>query len=203
MARSSREQTSKNREAIEIASARLFREHGLDGISVAELMGAAGLTHGGFYSHFASKDDLAAVACARGFRETDERWNQRMARADGDMEAARASIVTAYLRDAHRDEPGSGCVGTAMATDVARAPADKPIHQAYVDGFKTAMLDNWMKTLADDEVDPVERRKHALRDLSMLVGSMLLARATAGDPVSDDILAAVREALLPAPTQAK
>lgn len=203
MARSSREQTSKNREAIEIASARLFREHGLDGISVSDLMGAAGLTHGGFYSHFASKDELAAVACARGFRETDERWNRRIARANGDMEAARADIVDSYLRGAHRDQPGSGCMGTAMATDVAREPSDKPIRRVYIDGFKSAMLDNWVKTLAPVEGDPAERRKRALCDLSTLIGSMLLARATAGDPVSDEILAAVREVLLPAHPQAK
>ena len=74
MPRVSREQTDKNRLLIEAASARLFKEHGFDGVSVADIMASAGLTHGGFYGHFESKDELAALACAKAFEESAARW---------------------------------------------------------------------------------------------------------------------------------
>ena len=74
MPRVSKEQTDLNRSAIENVSAKLFREKGFNGVSVSDLMAAAGLTHGGFYGHFSSKDELAAVACANAFDHAVERW---------------------------------------------------------------------------------------------------------------------------------
>ena len=74
MPRVSKEQTDRNRLLIEAASARLFKERGLNGVSVTDIMASAGLTHGGFYGHFESKDELAAVACERAFGESVVRW---------------------------------------------------------------------------------------------------------------------------------
>jgi TetR/AcrR family transcriptional repressor of nem operon len=193
MAKSSREQADRNREVIEDVSARLFRERGLNGISVATLMGAAGLTHGGFYGHFSSKDELAALACAKAFDETTRKWTRRIEAAAGDREAMRSNIVDPYLTAAHRDTPGEGCAAAALASDIAREAEDKPVRQAYVDGFKS-MVHNWMKTVPEDDDD--RRRSRALIELSAMVGALVLARATCGDPMSDEILDAARDYLI-------
>ncbi|MUZ66470.1 TetR family transcriptional regulator, partial [Agrobacterium vitis] len=96
MPRVSREQTKLNRHAIEEASSRLFRERGIDAVSVADLMGAAGLTTGGFYGHFASKDELAGVACNIAFDDAARRWRKRMI-GKKDIKAAFGAIVDGYL----------------------------------------------------------------------------------------------------------
>lgn len=193
MARASREQTDKNREAIEQASSRLFRERGLNGVSVAELMADAGLTHGGFYGHFASKDALAAQACKRAFEESTARWERRLARADGDRKAMLANLVEPYLTAAHCANPGVGCAAAALAVDVAREPADKPVRQAYVEGLRL-MVDDMAQTVESD--DPQVRHDEALVRMALLVGALTLARATDGDPLSDGMLSAVRSRLL-------
>ncbi|EYS97406.1 TetR family transcriptional regulator [Cupriavidus sp. SK-4] len=193
MARASREQTDKNREAIEQASSRLFRERGLNGVSVAELMADAGLTHGGFYGHFASKDALAAQACKRAFEESTARWERRLARADGDRKAMLANLVEPYLTAAHCANPGVGCAAAALAVDVAREPADKPVRQAYVEGLRV-MVDDMAQTVESD--DPQVRHDEALVRMALLVGALTLARATDGDPLSDEMLSAVRSRLL-------
>src|SRR3954463_7829675 len=96
MARVSRAEADNHREQITEASARLFKEHGLKGVSVADLMGAAGLTHGGFYGHFESKDALAGIAVAHAYAEAVERWNRRVA-GKPDAATGRAALVEAYL----------------------------------------------------------------------------------------------------------
>ncbi|NOV22256.1 TetR/AcrR family transcriptional regulator [Cupriavidus necator] len=193
MARASREQTDKNREAIEQASSRLFRERGLNGVSVAELMAGAGLTHGGFYGHFASKDALAAQACKRAFEESTARWERRLARANGDRKAMLANLVEPYLTPAHCANPGVGCAAAALAVDVAREPAGKPVRQAYAEGLRT-MVDDMAQTVASD--DPQQRHDEALVRMALLVGAVTLARATEGNPLSDEMLHAVRARLL-------
>ncbi|BDB27000.1 TetR/AcrR family transcriptional regulator [Cupriavidus sp. P-10] len=193
MARASREQVDKNREAIEQASSRLFRERGLNGVSVAELMAGAGLTHGGFYGHFASKDALAAQACKRAFEESAARWERRLARAGGDRHVMLANLVEPYLTAAHCANPGAGCAASSLAVDVAREPADKPVRQAFLDGFKV-LVDDMATTVASD--DPQVREEEALVRMAMLVGALTLARATEGDPLSGTMLDAVRNRLL-------
>ncbi|CAG9176694.1 TetR/AcrR family transcriptional regulator [Cupriavidus pinatubonensis] len=193
MARASREQADKNREAIEQASSRLFRERGLNGVSVAELMAGAGLTHGGFYGHFASKDALAAQACRRAFEEATGRWERRIDRAAGDQQAMLANLVEPYLTRAHCDNPGQGCAAASLASDVAREPADKPVRLAYREGFK-ALVGDMEATVASDSAET--RHKEALIRMAMLVGAVTLARAVEGDTISDTILDAVRERLL-------
>jgi TetR/AcrR family transcriptional repressor of nem operon len=191
MPRSSREKAGQNREAIEQASSRLFRERGLTGISVADVMGAAGLTHGGFYSHFPSKDALAATACDRAFAEALERWRQRIDAHPGDADAARAAVVVPYLSERHRDAPGAGCAGVALAADVARENADKPVRQSYIEGLE-GLIAQWERTLPgpDDA-----RRDRALAEMAMMMGAVMLARATHGAPLSEQILSATLAAL--------
>ena len=110
--RVSREQMKEHRERVLAAAAELFRERGLAGVGVAEIMEAAGMTHGGFYRHFDSKDDLAAEACGRAFDDALERLERK--RAD------LARYTDSYLTERHRDQPGGGC---PIACFVACRPA--------------------------------------------------------------------------------
>src|SRR5215207_1311341 len=99
----SREQAARNRERILDAAAQLFRERGFEGIGVADLMKEAGLTHGGFYGHFSSKDDLIAQASARELTRSLAHWSNFAERASGDPLSA---VANAYLNRSHRDNPG-------------------------------------------------------------------------------------------------
>ncbi|MNT73071.1 hypothetical protein D3C72_2117340 [compost metagenome] len=94
---------------------------------------------------------------------------------------------------AHRSHPGVGCAAAALAVDVAREPADKPVRQAYLEGFKE-MAQGMARTVESD--DPQVRHEEALVRMAMLIGSLTLARATDGDPISDEMLKAVRTRLL-------
>src|SRR5215218_2291355 len=105
--RVSREQADKNREHVIDVASRLFRQRGFEGIGVADLMKEAGLTHGGFYGHFASKDDLIAEAAARALTRALANWSSVAERAPDDPLSA---IADAYLTGPHRDNPGAGCL---------------------------------------------------------------------------------------------
>src|SRR3954470_1120937 len=114
----SREQAAENRERIVQTAARLFRERGFDGIGVADLMNAAGLTHGGFYGQFESKEDLAAQACARALDESAGKW-ARATEGKPAREALKA-VADFYLTPRHAGDPGSGCAFVALGAEAAR-----------------------------------------------------------------------------------
>ena len=116
----SREQAAQNRERIVQTAAQLFRERGFDGIGVADLMKAAGLTHGGFYGHFSSKEDLIAEASARALMGSLALFVKVAERAPRDPLSA---VADAYLTSRHRDKPGEGCVLAALGPDVSRQGA--------------------------------------------------------------------------------
>jgi TetR/AcrR family transcriptional repressor of nem operon len=191
MPRVSREQADHHRTAITEASARLFREHGVDNVSVAELMAAAGLTHGGFYGHFESKEELAGEACRWAFARSVERWKKRIAEKN-DPGVARAALTDSYLSAQSRSGPDGSCPATSLASDVARKSADAPIRTAYVAG-----LEALLKILASvqDTGAPRSNREAALADIATMVGALMLAKATQGGPISDEILAAARRRL--------
>lgn len=192
MPRVSKEQTDLNRSAIETVSAKLFREKGINGVSVSDLMAAAGLTHGGFYGHFSSKDELAAVACSKAFDHAVERWEKRVESAK-DEKAALKNIVDNYLSSKNVLDIGNSCPGPALAVDVTREPLDKPVHAAYLTGTKELI-----EVLASlcPSADPATRRKVALAQWSTMVGAMMLARATHDDAIAEEILVAARAQLL-------
>jgi TetR/AcrR family transcriptional repressor of nem operon len=194
MPRVSRVQTDKNRAAIELVAANLFKEQGLNGVSVAELMGAAGLTHGGFYGHFDSKESLAAIACSSAFAQSEQRRAEKSARHAGDPAAALAEITDSYLSREHCDHPGAGCPACALAVDVAREAPDKPVRAAYLDGLKQMLASFARLSSATPSGDPEQA---AMLRLALLVGTVTLARATAGDPLSDAFLEAGRSHLAP------
>lgn len=194
MPRVSKEQTDLNRAAIESVSAKLFRERGINGVSVNDLMAAAGLTHGGFYGHFSSKDELAAVACANAFDHAVERWKKRVESAR-DEKTAFKTIVDNYLSSKNVVDIGNSCPGPALAVDVAREPFNKPVRAAYLAGT-SELLEILASLVASD--DPAIRRKIALAQWSTMVGAMILARATHDDAIAEEILSAARAQLLAA-----
>ncbi|POY55037.1 TetR family transcriptional regulator [Pectobacterium versatile] len=190
MARVSKQQMERNREEIIQVSSQLFRERGLNGVSVNDLMAAAGLTHGGFYGHFASKDELAAIASRKALEDSRSRWQEITQHADQpDLQ----TMVEHYLSPAHRDGAKDGCALTALASDIARESEDKPVREVYLSGVR-AMLDR-LESLSTIE-DKEQRRLHTLAQFALLSGALTLARATAGDPLSDDFLIAAKKALL-------
>ena len=192
MPRVSREQSELNRAAIETAAARLFRERGIKGVSVADLMGEAGLTHGGFYGHFESKDALAALACAQAFEQSVALWQHRI-ETHAEPEQALASIARGYLSTRSRDAPGLGCPASALAADVAREPADAAVRVAYLQGL--SQLVDLLATLQPGD-DAAAARQAAMAQFSLMVGAQMLARACQGHALSDQWLAAARQPLL-------
>ncbi|MEV4279021.1 TetR/AcrR family transcriptional regulator [Actinoplanes xinjiangensis] len=183
MGRVSQAQAAENRERIVATAARLFRERGIAGVSVADVTAEAGLTHGGFYKHFASKDALVAEAVARAF--ADQATAVRAAAPEtGVGTAARPQeLIDAYLSAAHRDDPGGGCPSAGFGGDVARATGGDATRGAYATGVEGFALHLGGGTEPD------------LAALSTMVGALILARATAGTALSDRILAAARESL--------
>jgi TetR/AcrR family transcriptional repressor of nem operon len=191
MPRVSKEQASKNHSVIEEVSARLFREQGFRGVSVGDLMGAAGLTHGGFYGHFDSKEALATVACKKAFDQSRARVDKRIALA-GERTVARRSMVESYLNTERRDNLGDGCPVSAFVSDIAREPVASPLRAAYMDGVK-GLLEQL--SALSPAPDAHTRQDEAIAMLSTMVGALLLSRATAGDALSERILDSVRQHL--------
>jgi TetR/AcrR family transcriptional regulator, transcriptional repressor for nem operon len=183
----SREQAAQNRERILEAAAQRFRERGFEGIGVADLMKEAGLTHGGFYGHFSSKDHLIAEATARELTRSLALWSEGAEGASGDRLAA---IAGAYLSSTHRDSPGTGCVLAALGPDVSRQGA--PVRGA-VTGYVRSTVDLLTK-LVPGKLKAARRQK-AISTYATLVGAMVLARAVDDRAFSQEILDASRASL--------
>ncbi|ACZ75466.1 TetR/AcrR family transcriptional regulator [Dickeya parazeae] len=190
MARVSKQQMERNREEIIHVSSQLFRERGLNGVSVNDLMAAAGLTHGGFYGHFASKDELAAIASRKAFEDASIQW-QAISQQPGQNNLY--TLVEHYLSAKHRDDVKDGCAITALASDVARESEEKPIREVYLNGVKDML--GRLESLSGKE-DGEQRRQQVLTQATLLIGALVLSRATCGDPLSDEFLAAAKKALL-------
>ncbi|WP_085726270.1 TetR/AcrR family transcriptional regulator [Pseudomonas sp. R37(2017)] len=193
MPRVSRKQADLNRETIVEAATRLFRERGLHGISVVDVMAAAGLTHGGFYGHFQSREALAQEASGRAFEQAAQRWQARVAEHDS-KDAARRAVVDPYLSRESRDNPGDSCPVVAFAGDMCHEAADSGLRQTYLHGLNN-LLDS-LATLLDTE-DAASNRQQVLVQYSLMFGALMLSRATRGDPLSDEILQAARATLMP------
>lgn len=151
-------------------------------------MGAAGLTHGGFYGHFESREALAKEACTRAFTQSMEHWKQKID-ANEDILSARTDIIAPYLSAANRDNPGDSCPVTVFAGDMCHETAESGLHQTYTQGLE-ALLQMLTPLMGADQ--PEANRQKALVDYSLMVGALTLARATRGDALSDEILDATR-----------
>jgi TetR/AcrR family transcriptional repressor of nem operon len=197
MGRASRADAAKHREDVVNATAKLLRERGSAGASVQEVMSTVGLTHGGFYKHFASKDALMGIAAATAFSELLDQLTQ-ISDDFPDRAQARSELLGEYLSTQHRDSPGTGCAGTALAGDAARAAETSPLRRSYVEGVESAL-----ELLAELEKDPAtgdaEARRRAIFAFSSMVGALTLARATGRTPLSEEILHVAQESLAPQP----
>jgi TetR/AcrR family transcriptional repressor of nem operon len=178
----SREQAALNRERILEAAAQLFRERGFDGIGVADLMKEAGLTHGGFYGHFASKEELMAEATARALTDTFALLSEEAERATGDPLAA---VANSYLSGRHRDDPGTGCLLAALGPDVSRQ--GHAVRRTVTDYVRSAV--DLLTTLVPGK-SKVARRQKAMSTFATLVGTMVMARAVDNRALSQEILEA-------------
>jgi TetR/AcrR family transcriptional repressor of nem operon len=182
--RVSREQFQQNRERILEAAGRLFRERGFEQVGVADVMRAAGLTHGGFYGHFKSKEDLIAQVAGQASDKALERW-RAMGEAQGP--AALEAIADAYLSLEHRDRAENGCVVAALGPEIARQPLAQ---SAVTEGLKDIV--GVLQTLTPGASE-AERRRRALATYAGWIGAMVLARITDDEAFSREVLAAVRE----------
>ena len=182
MGRVSQAQAEENRRRVVDTASRLFREQGMQ-VSVADLMKAAGLTHGAFYKQFASKEALVAEATAHAFAELARRHSAGLERHHGQNAAARQALIDTYLSDEHRDAPADGCPVAALASDIARESGGSEARHVYAEGVA-----DFADFLADDDQDGIVR-------LCTLFGALVLSRATKGSPLSEEILAAGRAAL--------
>jgi TetR/AcrR family transcriptional repressor of nem operon len=186
----SKEQMAENRARILDAAAALFRERGFAGIGVADLMKAAGLTHGGFYGHFASKEELMARASERALAGSLGGWQRLVDQAPDD---ALRRIVRSYLSEAHRNHPEQGCAVAALGADVARQGSE--LRASVAEGVEAhaALLAQLMPG------DTPERRtREAGFAYAALVGGIVLARALDGPARAQQVLDAVADGVLDA-----
>lgn len=178
-------QVQENRQRIVETASVLFRERGYDGVGVADLMAAAGFTHGGFYKHFGSKADLMAEAAACSFAQSAEKT------ADVDI----ADFVQQYLSRQHRDAPGEGCTMAALCADAARQP--ESLKETFLAG-----IENQLATLADkddalSESAQREARASRIATIAQIMGAVVLSRACPDDsPLADEILQVCRSRIL-------
>jgi TetR/AcrR family transcriptional repressor of nem operon len=187
--RITKDQAAENRERVIDEAAKLFRQRGFDAVGVAELMRAAGLTHGGFYNHFPSKDAREAAACERIFSRSIANLEAIAEVAEpATRRRAFSSYAENYVSAENRDALAPRCPMIAFAGDVPRQSAE--VRDAYAEGLR-AYLDALAR--ASDQSDPAGRQ-HALQQYAQWVGALTLARSVAAsDPeLSDEILRAAR-----------
>jgi TetR/AcrR family transcriptional repressor of nem operon len=185
--RVSREKFAENRENILKVAGVLFREQGFDGTGVAEIMKAAGLTHGGFYGHFESKEDLALEVSRALIEKVQVRWNQIIADAD---DRPLDALLDHYLSRCSVDDPGGSCVFASLAQEVGRSRG--AVRAAFNDGL-SALVDILSQIVPG--VTEEERRSRGFTTLSAMMGAVILARAVESRELSDNFLFTARNAL--------
>jgi TetR/AcrR family transcriptional repressor of nem operon len=183
-----KEVASRNRQAIIETAARVFRERGVDGVGVADLMKEAGFTHGGFYNHFESKDALAAEACASAFANGAAHMKDLVADSGGDRDVALRALVDGYLSGEQCALPGNACPTGTMAVDAARH--GKQMQAAYAAGILEMVEVLTTRVFTGDP----DARGEAITMLASLVGHIVIARGvSAVDPdLAREVLAAGR-----------
>lgn len=178
-------QAQANRALVVETASQLFRERGFDGVGVADLMAAAGFTHGGFYKHFGSKADLMAESTACGVAQT-------AALSEG-VDAP--TFVRHYLSREHRDGRATGCTMAALGGDAARQP--EPVREAFAEGIENLVAARIQQGGASTASDAAQARARILDVLAHAVGALVMSRACPDDsPLADEILAVSRDAIL-------
>lgn len=177
------------------ASVRL-REKGAHGIGVADLMKEAGLTHGGFYAHFDSREALVVEAFCYAMERSTQRWREIAEQTP--PEKRLATIIESYLSTTHRDDPGRGCAVPTLGAEIARE--SPKTRKAFA-----AKLEQMIDMMADQILDVPRNaaRKQAMATLATMMGTLVLSRIAGTGEFSDEILAAGREAVLARAATAK
>jgi TetR/AcrR family transcriptional repressor of nem operon len=178
-----KDQKSETRQRILTAAARLFRENGYDGVGVDAIMNEAGLTAGGFYSHFSSKESLFAEAMATALAPKTRSRGARDSSTNADPLSA---LIRGYLSRTHRDGVGEGCPLPALTSDVARK--SHATRQSYERQFLRFL--NEIESLIADGSESCRERSLAI--LAQCVGGLMLARAVKDEKLSDQILKSCR-----------
>jgi len=192
-----KEQALRNRQSIIDTASRVFRERGVDGVGVADLMKEAGFTHGGFYNHFKSKDALAAEACAAVLSRAAEDMAGVIAVDADDRNGSFRAFLESYLSPMHRDDSRQGCPIPAMATDASRQ--GDQMQAAYAEGIETFIrtMSAYFAGRGESSGRPDTARASAIGLLTHLVGTLALARGVgaANAELSEEILATGRARL--------
>jgi TetR/AcrR family transcriptional repressor of nem operon len=178
--RKSRAEAAQTRRRIVEVAAREFRKNGIVATGLNDLMKAAGLTHGGFYKHFESKDQLVAEACAAAA-------DAAIANCALETPPTIKAAVAAYLSTRHRDHPGSGCPLAAIGSELSRT--DKKTREAATAGFKrlVAALEGKSKT--------PDARRRALAAVATMIGALTMSRVVTDSGLSAEILSAAEKSL--------
>lgn len=171
----SREQMAENKRRILDVASRLFRDKGFEAVSVSEIMKAVGLTHGGFYGHFSSKDDLVAQTLAHALA------------ADSFADGTFSDFVRAYLAPRHRDNPGNGCPTAGLSAAIRH---QSPAAKAAMTGGLHAQINRLVDALPDEH-GPGKRRT-AIGSWAAMVGAVILARAVDDPELADEVLEQTR-----------
>jgi TetR/AcrR family transcriptional regulator, transcriptional repressor for nem operon len=172
--RKSKEEAAETRRRIVTAAAGEFREHGIVATGLADLMQAAGLTHGGFYKHFESKDQVVAEACAEAVRVLMEKLEDA---------PSKGAALGPYLSVRHRDDPATGCPLAALGSDLARC--DEKTREAATEGFLRLV-----NVLAGKSgpVPPEVAWRRALVAVSTMIGAVTMSRVVTDADLSAEIL---------------
>lgn len=177
--RVSRAQAEANREAVINVASQLFRERGFDGIGLKELMKGAGLTQGGFYKQFESKDDLAALASKRAMDSAMQRWASVATTGSNPLQC----VLDLYLSEGHREEKADGCPLVALGSDAARQSPE--VREQFEEGIKAhlQLLEELMPPSAGGDT-----AKRAMTALSQMVGAVILSRLVTDEQLSATLL---------------
>ncbi|WP_297843585.1 TetR/AcrR family transcriptional regulator [uncultured Roseibium sp.] len=182
--RMSRQEAAKNRERVVNTASEMFREFGYDGIGIAGLMKASGLTNGAFYKQFESKEALIAEATAQAFADNATAWRKAVENAGGD---ALKAAEQWYLSEPHLNHRGLGCTLATLASEAPRH--DEPVRRAFDEGIRTIL-----ELIADTgpRGDTSCDKNSEIRELCRLVGALSLARAVSDSGLAERILEANR-----------
>jgi TetR/AcrR family transcriptional repressor of nem operon len=184
--RVNREEAEKNRKRVVSTAGALFRERGFDGIGIADLMKEAGLTHGGFYKQFASKQHLQAEACAGVLAENTARWSEIIEAGDKPFE----TLLNFYLSSVQHRADKTACAMATLGTDAARQGGT--VRSVFTRGIE-AHLQQLQEILPGDT--ETEKRRHAMTALAEMVGALILARAVDDRTLAGELLDTARDDL--------
>ena len=188
--RRTKQQTAETRQQIIRSASALFRERGVDGVSVAEVMDKAGLTHGGFYKHFESKEALVTEAIADAFATSMCAWEETIAKQE-DNQLTIQALINLYLSVNHLKDTALGCPAAALGTEMARHVGGTK--KCFAEGIK-GMIGAFEKQL--EGLNASDRKDLAVASVACLVGTLMIARCAENDKTAQSYTEASKKTLL-------